>query len=257
MKFVLKTLEDFAETLDIILRYKKPRFHPAILVFSSFSLTIASSFCKNAIFCIFMILGILLLVVLMGIDKSRFVKLSLIVFIFLLIITTPRLLMSRGAVHLSVKMDLSSPFVVEIKLSKELLFLLRTFTAFLVLEFFIAYMGWISFYEGLILLRFPRKLAFMLLMFVMYIPIILRDTANRLLARFMRLPKFGIKRSWYILSATVSDIMLNSIHISRIRAYAMKLRCINDLALRRNYNLSAWDITVLSLSLIISALMVV
>ena len=258
MRLIAKTLSGISSALEIIMEVHDTRFNPSILIISSFLLTAGASFCSNIFVCIIILTCMLMLPPIIGINAGKFYRLAVVTFIMLLIISIPAAIyyndlekVSFYVLHLRI---LEQHFVIP----RAFVFLIKTFTAFLTLEVFIAYMGWRNMYEGLLGLKLPRKVVMMILFFIMYLPIFLREMSMRLLARSSRIYRCGVRRMWFVLSTIVSDIIVNSIQLSRVRALGLIARGFtieHESTTRRK--ISLLDILLLILCILVVTLLVV
>jgi cobalt/nickel transport system permease protein len=78
--------------------------------------------------------------------------------------------------------------------------------------------------RALIILRMPSFLTRSLMFFLLYIPIMARETVKMLAAREVRLIKSSRSEAWRILSTVVGDLILRSIERSQRLNMAIEAR---------------------------------
>jgi len=237
-----KTIRDLSEAFEIINHSRETKFNPTITFLSSIFFVSAVAFTDNLLVLVSCLLIGLSMPLISEIDASRFYKLFSFSLLFLLSISSYMFLSSRRILA-----EINIVFFNErVWLPFYIIFILRSITAIVIFEVFVAYLGIRNIARCLSQLRVPKKIIALFAFFVAALNRNLREASRKILARYSRILIGGLRREWKLISSIVGDLFIGSINNShriflglKSRGFDMEKYCIET------HNVSLRDILLI------------
>jgi len=233
--FTSKFLESIAETINSLNKEVNPSFfNPTIAMLSALILTGTAAFSYNLKLQFLIFSLSVLLVLLTRSPIYQWIKLLIFILIWAIIVSIPLLFITHGEPLVSfllgpIKLRLSQEgFNVMIK------FISRVVTSTAIFTSFITIMGWKNIINGLEGLKLPQELIFLINVFIINIPLFLKETSKMLFVREARIMrKSSFKELWIVLATVVGDILLRSYEHAWRLEKAIKARNFNSKFLKK------------------------
>lgn len=192
------------------------RTNPALTLVAGLALTAVASSTNNLLLLLLTAISSISFLLALGVELLRLIKPFAVATSFALIVALPAIVNDLYKLGLpGIKYLVMYPIVV---------FILRVSVSTLVLVGTVSYLGWMNIIKAFIILRMPSFLTRSLMFFLLYIPIMARETVKMLAAREVRLIKSSRSEAWRILSTVVSDLILRSIERSQRLNMAIEAR---------------------------------
>jgi len=189
---------------------------------------------------------------------KRTLKVIAAVAIFVIAITLP---MALYQAYVSYSLEVGgfvSNFTLMV-MENSLPLLLRSITAAAIVTLMVQSLGLIGLIRGFRGLKFPSRALFVLMMYIRYIPIMLRHTTKLLSAREARLVSKvnKLKNSWLILSTVVGSLLMRGFDKAYKLQMALRARGLDfDVIPEPKGKIGLLDLTLITLSLTLSLILV-
>jgi len=247
MGLLEKTIRELSEAIETINHSRETAFNPTITLFSSIIFVSAVTFTDNLLLLISVIVICLIVPPIVGIDADKFYKLFMFSSFFLLLVSLylifdPKYIFAEINAFF-IRMSVEVPFYV--------LFIMRSLSAIVVFEIFIAYLGIRNIVRCLEQLRIPRKIIALFLFFVVFLNRNLRSVSRKVLARYSRILVRGLRREWRLLSSIVGDLFIGSVQASQRFVLGLRSRGFDMEAYRiETHNIGWRDIFLTSIAIL-------
>jgi len=208
-----KFLESLADAIDVLWLERDRTLDPTISLISSFFLTGVVSFSRNIEIPLLMILFSIFLMIFLRVEIKLVLKPVAFVGFITFFVALPLPFIIDG------QKIIIHAFLLDISLTREgimeaLILFLRAIASAFIFSVILIHLGWRRIVEGLLGLRFPRKLVLMMMLMIKYIPIFARDLCKILGAREARIVSKSYFRTWKILSTLVGDTIVRGAYLS-------------------------------------------
>ena len=192
------------------------RTNPALTLVAGLALTVAASSTNNLLLLLLTAISSISFLLALGVELLRLIKPFTVATSFTLIVALPAIVNDLYKLGL--------PGIKYLVIYQIVAFILRVSVSTLALVGTVSYLGWMNIVRALIILRMPSFLTRSLMFFLLYIPIMARETVKMLAAREVRLIKSSRSEAWRILSTVVGDLILRSIERSQRLNMAIEAR---------------------------------
>lgn len=208
----LNEVAEVLEAFSIETSSRKGSPEPRALLISFIALAVAASFSRGVYPPIIALATAILLSRALGVKLKRMAKAAALISMFILAVTLP---MALYQAYLD-QAPLSDSSALLWGLAPLLLRCVAATSALVLMTQSLGLMGLIRALRGL---RVPPRALLILVLFLRYIPIMLRDTIKLLSAREVRMVSSSVKDHWLMLSTVASGLLIKGFE----RAYRLQM----------------------------------